>query len=135
MNSVVIAGRIGKMELRTGETKDKDAYSLCDFSVAVSDRHDETTWFNCRAWNGTAEVITKYFEKGDQIIIKGQMLCNQYKDKDGNARSWWFINVDGFDFGAKAKRNNDESEEAEQPDEKLSNTKKTGYKAWKNKQK
>jgi len=59
---------------------------------------NETDFFNCTAWRGTAEFITKYFEKGRMIVIDGRLQRRDY-EKDGVKHQNVFINVENAYFG------------------------------------
>jgi single-strand DNA-binding protein len=43
-------------------------------------------FFQITAWRQTAEFVSKYFSKGQQVLIEGYLRNNQYTDKDGNKR-------------------------------------------------
>lgn len=102
MNNIVIKGRLTKdPELRQTQS----GKSVCSFSVAVTRAYDKenTDFFNCTAWSKTGENISKYFSKGKEIVISGEMNNNPYTDKEGNKRDGWQINVSQFDFcGSKS---------------------------------
>lgn len=105
MNKVFISGRISSIsELKTAkETK----YIM--FSVAVRENKDTTYFFDCSALNGVAETISKYFSKGDQIIICGKLQQRKYKDSKLNNNT---ILVESFDFGAKKAASAEDKEES-----------------------
>ena len=106
LNKIIIHGRIThELELR----KTKDKTSVLNFSVAVADDYDKetTTFFNVTAWGKSAEVITDYMDKGSEIVVEGKMLCNTWKDDDGNNRYNWYINLETFNFCGSAKTDDD----------------------------
>ena len=96
MNKVVLIGRlVAKPELK--ETSSKNNYTK--FTMAVNRKiKDETDFINCIAWNKQAELITKYFDKGNLIAIDGSVNINKYTDKDNNNRESVEIVIDNFDF-------------------------------------
>jgi len=65
--------------------KDENGNPLVDF-------------INCMAWGQTAVFISKYFPKGKMIYIAGELQSKKYKDKDGNNRISWEINVQNVTF-------------------------------------
>ena len=82
--------------------------SYCNFTVAVDGfakkgEDKPTDFFNCVAWRNTAEMICKYFRKGKEIVISGEMHSNKYTDNDGNNRIAWKVNVNSVDFCGNAK--------------------------------
>lgn len=79
MNEVILSGRFVKNpELR--QTKSDKA--VVRFSLAVDYAKDKTVFVPCEAWNGTAEFIDRYFQKGDPIEVVGELADNSY-EKDG----------------------------------------------------
>lgn len=89
MNQVAIMGRLtADPELKTTPQNTH----VVAFSVAVNraykkDAAQQTTdFFDCVAWRGTAEVISKYFRKGQQIAIEGKLQTRSYEDKNGSKR-------------------------------------------------
>ena len=108
MNSIAIHGRLTRdPEMR----QTASGTSVTNFCVAVDrdykDQNGEkqTDFFDCTAWKGRGEVIAKYFQKGSEICVTGNMESRKYKDKEGNNRTAWEINVQGFDFcGSKGDK-------------------------------
>ena len=104
LNKVSIMGRItGDLELKhVGANGDIPTVS---FGIACprdfknkGTGENETDFFNCTAWRGTAEFITKYFEKGRMIVIDGKLQRRDY-EKDGVKHQNVFINVENAYFG------------------------------------
>lgn len=106
LNNITIHGRLtADTELKY--TQSQVAY--CTFTVAVDRSYKQgdeklTDFFNCIAWRGQAEMIAKYFSKGKEIVVNGEMNNNLY-EKDGNKLAWWQLLVHGVDFcGSKESR-------------------------------
>ena len=77
LNKVVLQGRLTAIPELMHTKTDK---AVVHFSIAVEDSRSvnderEVNFINCEAWNKTAEFICKYFEKGQQIIIDGRIIC------------------------------------------------------------
>jgi single-strand DNA-binding protein len=116
MNKAFFMGRI---------TKDIDAkqtasgISVATFSIAVDRKfknqngEKETDFFNCVAWRGTADFVSKYFKKGNKILVIGSLQNRSYDDKDGNKRYVTELIVDEVEF-AESKR--DDSNNTNVPD-------------------
>ena len=108
MNSIAIHGRL----TRDPETRQTaSGISVTNFTVAVDrdykDQNGEkqADFFDCTAWKGRGEVIAKYFAKGSEICVTGNMESRKYVDKEKNNRTAWEINVQGFDFcGSKGDK-------------------------------
>ena len=70
--------------------------SVTNFSVATSrqwiddngKRQEFTTWFQVSAWGKNAENCDKYLNKGDKVLISGEMQAPRiYQDRNGNNRA------------------------------------------------
>ena len=105
MNKVILKGRLtATPELKTTVT------DICftDFSVAVNRRFnkEQTDFINCQAWKQTAEFITKYFTKGQEILSIGELHIEKWL-KDDETRYSTRVVVDEVDFcGSKASNQN-----------------------------
>lgn len=89
-NRVIIGGRlVKKPELLSIQNSDN---SVCNFTVAVSrankvEGQADADFFNCTAFNKTAEFLTKYFDKGSAIMVEGRLQQRSYINRD-NQRVW-----------------------------------------------
>ena len=107
MNKVILKGRLtATQELQKTAT---DIY-VTDFSVAVNRRFnkEQTDFINCQAWRQTAEFITKYFTKGQEILVIGELHIDKW-DKDGETRYTTRIVVDEVDFCGSKEGNKQQS--------------------------
>lgn len=87
---------------------------LTKFSIASRSYKGETTWFNCVAFNKTAEIIADYVKKRDQLFIIGSLEINEWTDNDGTKRSKPQIVVSQVELiGNKDKDSNQQTEEVE----------------------
>lgn len=109
MNKMILKGRLtADPELR----KTQNDIAVCNFTVAVNRRFDreKTDFITCEAWRQTAEFISKYFSKGKEIAVVGELHIDKW-DKDGETRYLTKVSVDEVEFcGGKndgeAKANN-----------------------------
>ena len=84
MNTICLIGRAGTTpELKTLPS----GATVTNFNLAVP-KKDKTNWIRVVAWNTTAELMTKYVQKGDQIGITGSLDVREY-EKDGEKRPKW----------------------------------------------
>ncbi|QAT48561.1 single-stranded DNA-binding protein [Caproiciproducens sp. NJN-50] len=106
LNSVNLQGRfIATPELR----HTPNGISVTSFSLANDIGYGEkkkTAFIDCVAWRGTAELICKWFQKGDMVIVQGFIQTRTYTDKDGNKRKAVEIVADAVHF-AEPKRDRD----------------------------
>ena len=110
LNHITIMGRLTRdPELRrTGS-----GLAVASFCVAV-DRdwpnkdtgEKETDFINCVAWRQTGEFVSKYFTKGQMIVVSGRLQIRKYVDKDGNNRTAAEIVADNVYFGESKKKEN-----------------------------
>lgn len=101
MNINIYAGNICN-DLKLQSTNNNINY--CRFSIAVKRpmTEDKTDFIPCIAWRNTAEFITKYFRKGDKILLNGYMTVQSY-EKDNVKRIMYEMVVAGAEFCQKAK--------------------------------
>ena len=99
MNTVCIDGRIAKdIELKTTQS----GKSVVSFTIAHDDGwgdNKKTYWIDVVAWNGTAEMASKWFHKGSKVFITGKLSTRSYKTQDGQKRTVTEIVASTIDFG------------------------------------
>lgn len=101
MNNINIIGNLGRdPQLNASGT-------VASFSVAVRRQFKDkqtgeyiSDWFNCKAFNKTAELIQNSFQKGSQIAFTGHLQNNNY-EKDGQMIYRDEIIVDSITFIGK----------------------------------
>lgn len=101
INRTILQGRLcADPEMR----RTQNGTAVCSFRMAWSDtvKDRETKLFlNCVAWQGTAEMICKYFRKGKELAVEGRLSTREYDDRDGNRRSVTEMTVDRVHFCGK----------------------------------
>ena len=106
LNVAIIMGRLTRdPELRrTNSGKPVASFAVAvDRDYAPDGQEKETDFIECVAWNGTAEFVQKYFNKGSMIVVKGRMQVRGWTDKDGNKRKTTEIVADNVYFGESKK--------------------------------
>lgn len=114
MNSIHIKGRL----TRDPETRHTDSgKSVTNFSVAVNRRfnRDKADFFNVTAWEKTGEFVEKYFHKGSEIIVEGEMQSREYTDRDGNNRIAWDLIAGNVEFCGSKSDSSDAPARSYQP--------------------
>ena len=74
------------------------------FSLAVDTGYGEnkkTSFFNCIAWEKTAETLEKHAPKGTKLLLECEAVQNQYEDKNGNKVNTVDFVVKNFEFCEK----------------------------------
>lgn len=87
-NKVQLIGRLGQdPEIRPLESGKKVArFTLAtneNYKSADGTKMEEVTWHNIVAWNGLAELSSKYLTKGKEVCIEGRINYRSYNDKNG----------------------------------------------------
>lgn len=87
INRMVLQGHLTHdPELR----RTQSSTAVCSFTVAWNESYKDdgrVLYMPCTAWSGTAEFISKYFSKGSQILVEGDLSTRRWQNKDGNNRS------------------------------------------------
>lgn len=104
LNHITIMGRFTKdPELR----RTQSGKSVASFTVACDRDIDrsKSDFFDCVAWNGTADFISKYFTKGQLCVVDGRMEFRDWTDKNGQNRRSAEVVVDNIYFASKREDN------------------------------
>lgn len=86
MNKVILMGRLTKdPETRYTQTNN---IQVTSFTLAVNrrftkDGEQQADFINIVAWNKTAEFVSKYFRKGQQVGIIGRIQTRTWDDDQG----------------------------------------------------
>lgn len=90
INRVIVSGNL---------TRDPDikfaasGTQIATFTVAVNKSRDkdgnqpEADFFDCVAFNKTAEILTGYFKKGQKILVEGRIQQDKWKTPEGETRT------------------------------------------------
>lgn len=106
LNKVLLLGRLtSDVELKHTPSN----VAVCSFTLAVKRRFnkDTTDFIDCVAWRNTAEHLSKYFSKGQQLVACGALETRTWTDKDGNKRKAVEVNVDEVHFADSKKTSNE----------------------------
>jgi single-strand DNA-binding protein len=97
LNVVALVGCLG----RDPETKYLDGGKVVTkFSIAVNrpkkgGNEQDPDWFDCEAWDKTAEFVTNYIKKGYRVSIVGKLKQEKWADRNtGENRSRVMVSVD-----------------------------------------
>jgi single-strand DNA-binding protein len=83
------------------------------FSIAVNKRvkgsdgnyQNETEWFNCVAWQKTAEICNEYLKKGSKVYVEGRLSQRKYQDKNGNEKLVVEVIINDMEMLSKKEEN------------------------------
>ena len=80
-HKLTIVGNLGSDPIMKYTT---DGKAVTTFSVAASNRKDETTWFRVSTWDKQAETCNQYLHKGSKVLVEGALKA----DAQGNPRTY-----------------------------------------------
>lgn len=90
LNQISVQGRLThNPELRrTNSGKAVTSFTLaCDRDFKNSETGEkEVDFLDCVAWGGTAEMVEKYFHKGQMAVATGRLQLRDWTDKNGQKR-------------------------------------------------
>ena len=106
LNRAILMGRITKSpQLKNTQS----GVPVIQISVAVDrdytpkGQEKQTDFISVVAWRGTAEFISKHFEKGQLIALTGSIQTRSYTDNQGNKRSVTEVIADQAYFAGSKK--------------------------------
>lgn len=96
VNQVFLIGRLTRdVELKSTTT----GKNVASFSLAVDKATGEgADFFDCVAWEKTADLLQQYTSKGSKIHVQGNLQQRSWDDKDGNKRNKVEITVRDVTF-------------------------------------
>lgn len=114
MNKVIIIGNNTK-DIEQKQTSSGTA--VVQFSIAVkrnfkTNGQYESDFFDCVAYNKTAELIAQYVKKGDKVAIDGRLQTRNYTNKEGRKVYVTEIIVENVEFLQSKKQENQDTIEA-----------------------
>lgn len=103
VNKVILLGNLGRdPELK----KSNNGLPICNFSLATGKKQKDgsmkTEWHRCVSFGKSAEIISNYVSKGDQLYLEGELSYGSY-EKDGNTVYTTDIIVNQFNFISSKK--------------------------------
>lgn len=116
MNKLILIGRLTK----DPEIRMSGSVTIAKFSLAVDrrfkrDGEPEADFFNCTAFNKTAEFIEKYCKKGMKMALEGRIQNDNY-EKDGVKHYGVTVIVENIEF-AESKKGGTSEKKAEETEE------------------
>jgi len=99
-NKVSLIGRLGgNPEVVTFET----GKTLARFTVATNESYklngvwqDQTQWHTINAWGKVAQRMQKTLHKGQEIVLEGRLVNQNYETKNGEKRFVTFVEATEF---------------------------------------
>ena len=111
LNKVVLQGRFaGDPELRHTQS----GVAVATFRLAVTrdykekDGERKADFISVVCWRGTAEFVSRFFQKGSLAVVEGRLQVRDYTDRDGNKRFVTEVIADNVYFSESRKRDDTE---------------------------
>ena len=85
LNTAILMGRLtAAPELRSTQS----GTPVCSFTLAVNRRgkDDGADFIDIVAWSKTGEFVSKYFQKGQLVAVKGRIQTRTWEDNNKNKR-------------------------------------------------
>ena len=106
LNKVILMGHMtADPELK----QTTSGISVCSFSIAINRRfakaeqgQQAVDFINIVTWRQNAEFVSRYFKKGNPILICGQLQTRKWTDNQGQARNAIEVVADEVSFVANA---------------------------------
>lgn len=90
INVTVMEGRL----TRNAEMKSAGSSTVTTFSIANNQSYkkdgnwiDNAYFYECEIWGPYGETMRQYLNKGQKVIVSGQLVQNRWTDSDGKNRS------------------------------------------------
>lgn len=97
-NKIIIIGHLtSDPELRTIPS----GTSVCECGIAYSKKikdSERTMFVDFTVWARRGEIFAEYCQKGQPILIEGELEMDQWTTPEGHKRTKHKINVDDFKF-------------------------------------
>ena len=102
MNKVTLIGRLTK-DPEVRQSAGEKPTMIANFTVAcqrrfAKDGQASADFIACNAFGKQAEVIEKYFHKGNRIAVNGRITTGSYKDKGGSTVYTTNVTVEEIEF-------------------------------------
>lgn len=93
LNQVALMGRLTRdPELKyTSTNKPVTSFRL---AVQRDTKNDVADFVDCVAWDRTAEMVSRYYRKGERMVVNGRIQTRNWVDSDGSNRSATEVVVD-----------------------------------------
>lgn len=111
LNKVFVQGRMtADPELRHTQ----NGVAVATFRLAVTrdfkekDGERKADFISVVCWRGTAEFVSRFFQKGSLAVVEGRLQVRDYTDRDGNKRFITEVISDNVYFSERRKRDDTE---------------------------
>lgn len=114
MNRIILLGRLTK---DTEIVTTSNMTMIGKFTLAVQRKfakegeERQTDYFNIITFGKQAEFASKYFKKGQRVLVSGKAELNSYENENGETRYAFQVVADELDFADGKKEENNEGQD------------------------
>lgn len=91
MNHVTLMGNVTR-EIELKHTQ--GGTELCDFGLAINkkwkdnagNQKESVCFVDITCWGKTADIASRYVQKGHKVLIEGELTLDQWEDKNGGGK-------------------------------------------------
>ena len=111
---------IGNMTADPELKQTQGGTSVCSFTIAVNRRYvkegeQKVDYINIVAWKEHGEFVSRYFKKGNPILICGQLQTRSWNDNQGQKRYTTEVVADEVSFVASAAQSASQGSSSQTP--------------------
>lgn len=107
LNKAVLMGRL-TADPNASQTPNGVNVATFTLAVARTYNRDITDFINIVAWRQTADFVSRYFTKGQLVVVEGSIQTRNYEDKQCNKRIAFEVMAEQVYF-AESKGNTDKN--------------------------
>lgn len=112
MNNIMLSGRLAT-EIVMKKTSNNKPYGFFNFAVRKnymnSNGERTTDFFKCVVWGKMAVIMNETLEKGEKIIIEGNLSNRIFTDKENVKRYINEVIVERFEYTVSKKQKNNQN--------------------------
>lgn len=117
LNQVVISGNLTEDPVLN---KTNGGVPVCNFSIANNrtyksgnERKQQTTFVHVSTFRTIAENVAQYRQKGDPVIVMGQLVLDEWEAKEGGKRSRLKIQAENVQFLPRFKQEDNSGDDTD----------------------
>jgi len=97
-------GLIGRLTANPDYAMSQTGHPRVTFTLAVNGmKENDVSFIDCKAFEGTANLINQYCQKGQQVCVQGSLRQDRWEDQTGAKHSKLTVIVNNIQFLSRAK--------------------------------
>lgn len=88
---ITILGNVGTIREKKHSS---GGLEFINFSLAVNKKvkgQEKVTWFKVVTFGKTVDVVCNYMNKGDKVLVEGEISTSSYQNKEGQTVDDWNV--------------------------------------------